>query len=57
MGCDYISELRSPKGLLFIPQMIYEHEVWWNDIVGEKPNNSELNLSKCHFIHYKYHMD
>jgi hypothetical protein len=33
MGCDYVSELRQPTGLLFIPQVIYEHEEpWWNDI-------------------------
>jgi hypothetical protein len=24
-GRDDVSELRSPKGLLFIPQVIYEH--------------------------------
>jgi hypothetical protein len=26
MGWDYVSELRPPTGLLFIPQVIYEHE-------------------------------
>jgi hypothetical protein len=32
---DYVSELRPSTGLLFIPQMIYEHgEPWWNDDVG-----------------------
>jgi hypothetical protein len=37
MGRDYISELRPPTGLLFIPQVIYEHgEPWWNDIDMEK---------------------
>jgi hypothetical protein len=25
MGRDYVSELRPPTGLLFIPQVIYEH--------------------------------
>jgi hypothetical protein len=31
-GRDYISELRPPTGVLFIPQAIYEHgEPWWND--------------------------
>jgi hypothetical protein len=30
---DYVSELRPSMGLLFIPQVIYEHrEPWWNDI-------------------------
>jgi hypothetical protein len=33
MGRDYVSELRPPTGLLFIPQVIYEHgEPWWNCI-------------------------
>jgi hypothetical protein len=32
MGRDHVSELRPPTGLLFIPQVIYEHgEPWWND--------------------------
>jgi hypothetical protein len=32
MGWDYVCELRSPAGLLYIPQPIYEHgEPWWND--------------------------
>jgi hypothetical protein len=25
IGCDYVSELRSPMGLLFIPQVVYEY--------------------------------
>jgi hypothetical protein len=33
MGWDYVSELRLPTDLLFIPQVIYEHgEPWRNDI-------------------------
>jgi hypothetical protein len=33
MGRDYMSELWPPVGLLFSPQVIYEHgELWWNDI-------------------------
>jgi hypothetical protein len=33
MGRDYISELQSPTGLSFIPQVIHEHrEPWWNNI-------------------------
>jgi hypothetical protein len=39
LGWDYVSELRPPTGLLFIPQIIYEYgEPWWNDIDSEKPN-------------------
>jgi hypothetical protein len=31
MGRDYVSELRPPTGLLFITQVICEHEEpWWN---------------------------
>jgi hypothetical protein len=30
---DYVSELRSPTGILFIPQVIYEYgERWWNSV-------------------------
>jgi hypothetical protein len=33
MGRDYVSELRSPTGQLFIPQEICEHaELRWKDI-------------------------
>jgi hypothetical protein len=33
MGCDYVSELRTPTGLLFITQAIYQHgEPWRNDV-------------------------
>jgi hypothetical protein len=32
-GVRYVSELRWTTGLLFIPQVIYEHgEPWWNDV-------------------------
>jgi hypothetical protein len=32
MGWDYISELLPPKGLLFIPKVMYKHgEPWLND--------------------------
>jgi hypothetical protein len=34
---DYLSELRSPKGSLFITLVTCEHgETWWNDIDREK---------------------
>jgi hypothetical protein len=36
MEWDDVSELRSPTGLLFIPQVIYEHgEAWCNGTVRE----------------------
>jgi hypothetical protein len=28
-----------------------------NEIDREKPKYSEKNLSQCHFVHHKYHMD
>jgi hypothetical protein len=46
MGWDYVSELRPPTGLLFIPQIIYEHgEPRWNAMDRGKPNNLEKNLT------------
>jgi hypothetical protein len=58
VGRDYVSELRPPTGLLFIPQMIYEYGgPWWNDIDRKKPKNSEKKLSQCHFVYHKSHMD
>jgi hypothetical protein len=35
--------------------MSMEH--WWNDTDREKPKNSEENLSMCHYVHYRPHMD
>jgi hypothetical protein len=47
----YISILR-------IPQIIWVWRVtvvWYVD--RRKPKNSEKNLSQCHFVHHKSHMD
>jgi hypothetical protein len=40
------------------PQVIYEYgEPRCNNIDGEKPKNSEKNLSHFHFVHHKFHLD
>jgi hypothetical protein len=53
MGHDYVSELRSPKGLMFITQIIYESgEIWWNDI-DMKTKEPEENPAQCKFIYHK----
>jgi hypothetical protein len=55
---DYFYELRTPMGLLFIPLMVYKcGEPRWNDTDRIKLTNSEENLSHCHFVHHKFHMD
>jgi hypothetical protein len=35
--------------------ILKEHR--WNEIDREKPKYSEKNLSQCHFVHYKSHME
>jgi hypothetical protein len=49
MGWDYVSELRPLTGLLFIPQVIYEHgELRWNDIDRGDPDSSTRALWQSH---------
>jgi hypothetical protein len=46
MEWDYVSELRPPTSLLFIPQVIYEHgELRWNDVGRGKFLISPAELS------------
>jgi hypothetical protein len=40
--------------------IVHPPDVWSPSgliLTEEKPNNSEKNLSHCHFVHYKSHMD
>jgi hypothetical protein len=32
-------------------------EQWWSEIDRGRPKYSEENLSQCHFVHQKSHMD
>jgi hypothetical protein len=46
IGLHYVSELRHPTGLLFIPQTIYEYgEPQLNDTDGKTPKKTCLNAT------------
>jgi hypothetical protein len=58
MGPDYVSELRPPTGLLFIPKMIYEYGEQQSNIIDSvRPKNLEKSLSQSNFVHHKFHVD
>jgi hypothetical protein len=53
-----------PRGLLCYPVMnmisflfflVMKHR--WNEIERGKPKYSGKNISQCHFVHHKSHMD
>jgi hypothetical protein len=41
----------------FNPQIYEYEEPRWNDIDRGKSKNSEKNLSQCHSVRHKSHMD
>jgi hypothetical protein len=45
------------KGLLFIPQMIYDMESHGGKILTGKTNNLKKSMSQCHFDHHKPYID
>jgi hypothetical protein len=42
-------------GYFFVLFLVMKHQ--WNEIDRGKPKNSEKNLSQCHCVHHKSHMD
>jgi hypothetical protein len=41
--------------IIFVRFLVMEHR--WNEIDRVKPKNSGKNLSQCHFVHHKSHVD
>jgi len=38
-------------------QYVNESTTWWNDDLQCKPKFCKRNLSHCHFVHHRWHMD
>jgi hypothetical protein len=41
--------------IFFVLFVVMEHQ--WNEIDRGKPKYSAKNLSQCHFVHHKSHVD
>ena len=49
--------LRKPVMKMIVLSFFLVMEHWWNEIDRGKPKYSGKNLSQCHSVHHKSHMD
>jgi hypothetical protein len=53
----YVSERRQSTSLSFIHQVIYEYGQYGGIILTGKTGYMGRNLTQCHFVHHKSHVD
>ena len=53
LKASYATPVMKMSSFVFLQLM--EHQ--WNEIDRGKPKYSGKNLSQCHFVHHKSHMD